>query len=228
MIQLLCQADFFETICAHISAQQTLVKRAFDTRRINQNTEFNPRRNLQYFQRSEPYLNPHAADQIALFFKVKTAADQIRQQFIGEPDWLDSHTRILCNALDQTLRIEQRDMDYSPAQLEYLNELLYVRYRLRPEDIKQATEKQLQDTLMNKDERLLRRSIFINYQEGMNKHSVTHQAPVQDTLMDKLFTAKATAENKEIERSVTITIKDKIVDDITKNASMSKQRAKPI
>lgn len=35
----------------------SLVKQAFDTRRIDQNLEYNPRRNLQYYQRSEAFIN---------------------------------------------------------------------------------------------------------------------------------------------------------------------------
>lgn len=203
-----------------------LVKQAFDTRRINQNTEFNPRRNLQYYQRSEPYIDNKIAEQIKLFFKVKTAADDLRQEFIGEPDWLDSYTRILCNAIDQTLRVEQKDFDYSKSQLEYLSELLYVRYRLRPEDIEKLSQHELRNIILNKDERLLRRSIFTNYKDGLNKNSTPQSVQMQDTLMDKLFgNVKANKENKEVERSVVITIKDKVIDqEIVKSAGRTRKQ----
>jgi len=204
--------------------QPVLVKQAFDTRRINQNTDFNPRRNLQYYQRSEPFISAKTAEKIEDFFKIKMAADEIRDKYIGEPDWLDSYTRILCNAVDQTLRIEQKDFDYSDTQLEYLSELLYVRYRLRPEDIKSASKEHLKDIFLNKDERLLRRSIFVNYQKDMHKTSEVPASSNQDALINKLFdNVKASKENKEVERSVTITIKDKIVDDIVKNANPVKE-----
>lgn len=194
-----------------------IVKNAFDTRRVNQNTDFNPRRNLQYYQRSEPFIDNQAADKIKLFFKVKTAADDLRQEFIGEPDWLDSYTRILCNAIDQTLRVEQKDFDYSQAQLDYLNELLFVRYRLRPEDIEKLSQHELRNIILGKDERLLRRSIFTNYKEGLNKNSAPAPQPAQDGLMEKLFgNVKATAENKQVERTVTITIKDSVDDGLIK------------
>lgn len=203
-----------------------LVKSAFDTRRMNQNTEFNPRRNLQYYQRSEPYIDEKTAGQVKLFFKVKTATDDIRDEFIGEPDWLDSYTRILCNAVDQTLRVDQKDYDYSGPQLDYLSELLYVRYRLQAEDIANATPELLRQSFLNKDEKLLRRAIFVNYKDGLNKnigyqdydmhkHSDMHKTTViqNDPLVDQLFgNVKANKENKEVERSVTITIKDKIVE----------------
>lgn len=206
--------------------QKPMVKQAFDTRRINQNTEMNPRRNLQYYQRSEPFLDDKNAEKVRLFLKIKEAADEIREEFIGEPDWLDSYSRILCNAVDQTLRIDQKDFDYSTAQLDYLGELLYVRYRLSADDINRADKTILKKTFMNKDEKLSRRGIFTNYKGGfsntnnyvpeMHKASEMHKTTVvqQDPLIDKLFgNVKANKDNKQVERSVTITIKDSILEE---------------
>jgi hypothetical protein len=211
-----------------------LVKTAFDSRRVNQNTEFNPRRNLQYYQRSEPFIDNQSAEQVQTFLKVKAAIDDLRQEFIGEPDWLDSLTRILCNAVDQTLRVDQKDFDYSREQLNYLTELLYVRYRLSPEDIQKSSHHELKNIILNKDEKLAKRSIFINYKQDFNKMSVNQPSnlynnaafdtrPVivkqQDDLMEKLFgNTKASKDNKEVERTVSITIKDKIIDPIVKDA----------
>lgn len=196
----------------------SLVKQAFDTRYINQSTDFNPRRNLQYYQRSEQFIDSKISEQIKRFFKIKTAADDIQQEFLGEPDWLDSFTRILCNAVNQTLRIEQKDFDYSRGQLEYLDELLYVRYRLRSEDIESMSQHELRNIILNKDEKLVRKSIFINYKNDLSKSGNSANQPVQDILMEKLFgNVKANKDNKEVERSVTITIKDSIINNKTKD-----------
>ena len=227
--------DIYQTVCnfTHHSAERSkyakfrakylqpiiLVKQAFDTRRINQNTEINPRRNLQYYQRSEPYIDDQTAAQVQLFFKVKAAADQLREQFVGEPDWLDSHTRILCNAVDQTLRVEQKDFDYGRDQFNYLSELLYVRYRLRPEDIARLSQHELRNIILNKDERLVRQSLFINYKQDLNKNGMPSPVNGQDNLIEKLFgNVKANSENKNVKRSVNITITDSIdeKDDIKK------------
>lgn len=196
-----------------------LIKQAFDTRRVNQDLEFNPRRNLQYYQRSEPYLSTQAADKIKLFFKVKNAADTIRTEFVGEPDWLDSYTRVLCNALDQTLRVEQKDFDYSQSQLDYLQELLYVRYRLRPEDIQTFSNDELKNVILNKDERLIRRAVFVNYKQGLTKTEIISKTTPSDALIEQLFgNVKASKENKDVERSINITIRDRIVDNIKKES----------
>ncbi len=210
-----CMRNKYAAFRSKFLKSKQLVKQAFDTRRINQNTEFNPRRNLQYYQRSEPYIDEKTAEKIKLFFKVKTATDDIRNEFIGEPDWLDSFTRILCNAVDQTLRVDQKDFDYSQAQLDYFTELLYVRYRLLPEDINKLSQYELRNIFLNKDERLVRRSVFVNYKDGLNKHSDLNKTTVvqNDSLADKLFgNVKATSENKNVKRSVTITIDDSIVE----------------
>ncbi len=203
----------------HFLVAPSFIKVAFDTRRIDQNLEFNPRRNLQYYQRSEPYVSNQTADKVQTFFKVKIAADKIREEFVGEPDWLDSYTRILCNALDQVLRVAQKDFDYSTSQLDYLQELLYVRYRLRPEDIVSYSNDELKNIIMNKDERLVRRAIFVNYKRDLEKTGKPEIAHSSDPLIEKLFgDVKASKDNKSVERSVNIIIKDRIVDDLTKES----------
>jgi hypothetical protein len=190
-----------------------MVKTAFDTRRTNQELEYNPRRNLQYYHRSDPFITKTAVETIKTFFKLKTAADSIREDFATDPNWMDSYCRVLCAALDRTLRIDQKDMDFAQPQIDYLNELLYLRYRLKDEDIIRLDEKELRGILLSRDEKLSYRSLYANYQA---------QAPIvkgQDQLMDKLFSdVLASKENKEVERSVTITINDKIKEDIKKES----------
>ncbi len=193
--------------------QPNLIKVAFDTRRTNQNTDVNPRQNLQYYQRSEPYINEKTADQVKLLFKVKAAVDDIREEFIGEPDWLNSHTRILCNAIDETLRVNQNDFDYSERQLDYISELLYVRYRLQAEDITSATPTFLRQTFLNKDEILLRRGLFTNYKKDLEK-TTTYQDFDMQKNSDITKTTKSTKPNKvkvkgkgkDVDKSITINI----------------------
>lgn len=223
------RAKYSEFRAKHLPGEQVgLIKQAFDTRRINQNTELNPRRNLQNYQRSEPYIDDKMAGQIKLLFKVKEASDSIRELYIGEPDWLDSHSRILCNAIDQTLRIEQKDFDYGRSQLDYISELLYVRYRLAQEDIALATPEELRKVFLAKDEKLTRQSIRVNYKDDlfkqnaltgsdMHKESTLYKQPMviqpQDPFIERLFgSVKASPDKKSVSRSVTITINDSILD----------------
>lgn len=190
-----------------------MIKQAFDTRRMNSETQINPRRNLQNYQRSESFITDEISSNIKLFFKVKSAADQIKEEFIGDPDWLDSNSRILCNAIDNTLRVEQKDYDFFKPQFDYLNELLYLRYRLASDEIERLNETEIKNAILKRDERLLYKSVYSKYQpkNGIEKTTSTVSQP--DQLMDKLFAGvKATQENKNIKRSVNITIEDSIID----------------
>jgi len=201
-----------------------LVKNAFDTRRINQETDYNPRRNLQYYHRSEPFIAKDSADKLKTFFKLKIATDSLKEDFLGDPDWFDSYARILSSAVDRTLRIEQKDMDFFKPQLDYLEELLYVRYRLKPEDIERLSEKEIRQLIVDKDERLVHKTIYANFNSGgMSKNSnngIMSKTNQNDNLIDKLFgDVKASKDSPEISRSVTITINDKIVNNNIKKES---------
>jgi len=199
-----------------------LVKTAFDTRRTNQYTDFNPRRNLQYYHRSESFITKDSSEKIKTFFKLKTAVDSIKEDFLGDPEWLDSYCRILSAALDRTLRIEQKDMDFTKPQMDYLDELLYLRYRLKDDDITRLNEKEIRNIILDKDEKLLHKQIYANYNNGgmLKQNNSVHQlVKGPDNLIDKLFgDVKANKDNKNVERSVTITINDKIMDEIKKES----------
>jgi|SRR5271165_6063729 len=158
---------------------QPIVKNAFDTRRINQDTDFNPRRNLQHYHRSEPFITKDAAEQLKTFFKLKTAVDSIKEDFIGDSDWLDSYARILSTALDRTLRVEQKDMDFFQPQMDYLNEMLYLRYRIKDDDISKMSETELKSIILNRDEKLFHKQIFAKYKNNEIKKE-TLQEPVNN------------------------------------------------
>lgn len=202
------------------SPSKGMVKVAFDTRRINQEEQFNPRRNLQNFQRSEPFISPEISAKIKTFFKIKSAADAIREQFLGDPDWLDSNSRILCNALNNTLRVDQKDYDFFKPQFDYLDELLYLRYRIASTDVESMTEEQIRGKLLDKDEKLLHKALFANYspKESIRKESdrdlpMLKQTVIsqEDSLMEKLFGGvKASHDKKNVKRSITISISDSI------------------
>jgi len=203
-------------------------KVAFDSRRVDQDAYFNPRRNLQYYHRSEPFVSKEASEQIRTFFKLKTAADSIRDQYVGHPAWLDSYSRVLCASLDRTLRLEQKDGDYGKPQLDYLQELLDVRYRLKPEDIEKMSHEELRQAIIKKDENLMQDQ---NFQSHYISKTNTLQPPMQnvaapfninlpkqeqqDSLMEKLFgNVKATKDNKFVKRNISITIEDQILDEV--------------
>lgn len=195
-------------------ASTGIVKLAFDTRRINQETDFIPRRGLQNYHRSEAFLSEATADKIQNFAKIKKGLEDLKMKFGREPEWQDSYARVLLNTIDRAIRTDQQDGDYAETQpgvgsLDYLEELLYTRYRLDMNSVASKSEDELNKIILAKDESLTRKDV--NKAVEISKRDVVTQG--YDSLLDKLFGGvKATKENPEVERTVTITIKDKFVE----------------
>jgi len=214
--QIEARAELRQTRTDILQSLAPMQKQAFDSRRTNQYTDYNPRGNLQYYHRSDPFITKSIASSIKTFLKLKTAADTIKEDFLGDQDFFNSYARILCAALDRTLRIDQKDSDWSEPQMDYLKELLYLRYRLKEEDIEKLSEKELRNIILDRDEKLLHKQIFAAYNNGgMMKKSapVSVVASANDMLIDRLFgDVRASSEHKNVKRSVTITIDDSIVE----------------
>jgi len=210
------RAELRQTRTDILKSLAPLQKNAFDTRRTNQYSDYNPRANLQYYHRSDPFISKPAAETIKVFFKLKTAADSIKEDFTGDPDYFSSYCRVLCAALDRTLRVEQQDGDFFQPQLDYLKELLYLRYRLGEDDIRRLSEKELRTIILDRDEKLAYKQIYAAYNNGGLMKQSAPEVKLQaanDTLVERLFGGvKATADAKNVKRSVTITIDDSIVD----------------
>lgn len=217
-----------------------IVKNAFDTRRINQETEYNPRRGLQNYHRSEKFVSDAMNEKIVAFAKLAKVCDDIKLDFGKEPEWQDSYTRVLASSVHKGLRTLEIDGDYSDAQpsigsLAYLEELIFVRYRLTAESLMKMNDIEIRAALLAKDESLIQSNVpsksedFIIKPSDISKNSydsmvdkmLTTMAQVmssykppqqEDDLTTKLFNVKATKDSPEVERTVTITIKDKLID----------------
>jgi hypothetical protein len=199
-------------------ANPKLTKVAFDTRNIDP-YQYNPRRNLQNYNRSQQFISEATSNALQNFAKLKLVVDLIEKDYYNNPDYLDSYARILKNSLDKALRVEQKDFDFDARELDYLNQLIYSRYRLDQDMIKQSDEKLLRQAVLAKDEKLMYAKIYnFNKSNSLISQSADSNiikqtvVPVQqDSLLDTLFAGvKATAENKKVSRSVTVTINDEI------------------
>jgi hypothetical protein len=186
-----------------VAFDQSLSKQAFDTRRVDQVNDRNPRGNLQYYHRSEPFIDDDLSNKLNRYMKVKAATDMIKDQYGTDPEWFDSYARVLSSAVDRTLRIEQKDGDFFKAAFDYLDELLYVRYRLSTDDISKKSENEIEKVILGKDERMTMKHFY--------KTTSTPAQQSNDPLVERLLNGvKANADNKDVERSVTISIRDKI------------------
>lgn len=225
-----------------------LKKVAFDTRRIDQETEYNPRRGLQYYNRSEPFVSEAMGEKLANFSKLHGVLNGIKEVYGKSPEWQDSNARILLSTLDKGLRAGINDGDFTESQrgvggLDYIDQLMYVRYRLSSDDLSSMSEADLRKSILSKDEELTNRYGIVHIDDNSKKavsssntidvpqkSAVNIPAPIRksneaiheitkadvanksyDGLVDQLFGGvKATAGNN-VERTVTITIKDSIV-----------------
>lgn len=190
-----------------------LKKFAFDTRRINQETDFIPRRGLQNYHRSEAFLTEATSSKIANFAKLKRGLEDLKAKFGKEPEWQDSYARVLLSTIDRAIRSDYNDGDYAETQpgvgsLDYLEEMLFARYKLDMNSISSKSEDELNKIILAKDENLIHKNINA---VPITKTEIVTQG--YDSLMEKLFgNVRASKEHPEIERTVTITIKDKYVE----------------
>lgn len=189
-------------------------KVAFDTRRIDQETEFIPRRGLQNYNRSESFLSEGIINKVKNLGKLRDAVGELKEVFGKEPEWQDSHARVLLSTLDKGLRTDQLDGDFSDAQpsmgsLDYIEELLHMRYRLTPDDLNKMGASELKKVILAKDDELTKKNIRSSLE--ISKKDIGKEG--YDSLLEKLFGGvKATEDGKTVERTVTITIRDSIID----------------
>lgn len=138
-----------------------IIKQAFDTRKINQETDYIPRRGLQNYHRSEQFISDSIAKKVESFSKLEKILDQLKREFGKQPAWQDSYARVLSNTLNKTLEPNHMDGDFSDnqpsmASLGYLEELMYVRYRLTPENLLAMGEEDIRTSILKKDELLVK------------------------------------------------------------------------
>ncbi len=195
-----------------VASGQGFTKMAFDTRRIDQETEYNPRRGLQNYNRSEAFLTEGTAQRIKNFAKLRNALNGLKDIYGKEHEWQDSNARVLLTAVDKGLRTGIDDGDFGTmnqpgiGSFDYLEELLNVRYRLTHDDMTRLGETDLKKVLLSKDEDLTRKDVKQALE--ITKNDVATKG--YDSLMEKLFDGcRASAENPDIERTITITIRDR-------------------
>ena len=200
-----------KTALASVSLGQGFTKLAFDTRRIDQETEYNPRRGLQNYQRSEQFISEGLAQRVKNFAKLRDVLYGLKDVYGKEYEWQDSNARILLTALDKGLRTNIDDNDFAVNQpgvgsFDYLDELLNVRYRLTHDNLTSMGATELKKVLLAKDEELTRKDVKQALE--ITKRDVATKG--YDSLIEKLFDGcKASAENPDVERTITITIRDR-------------------
>lgn len=201
-----------KTALESVSSGRGFTKLAFDTRRVDQETEYNPRRGLQNYNRSEEFLSEGTAQRVKNFAKLRNVLVGLKNAYGKEHEWQDSNARVLLTAVDKGLRSGIEDGDFAlqnqpgVGSFDYLEELMAMRYRLTYDDMVKMSEKDLSRVILSKDEELTRKDVKQALE--ITKGDVANKG--YDSLIEKLLEGcKASAENPDVERTITITIRDK-------------------
>jgi hypothetical protein len=214
---------------------ENLVKLAFDTRRVDQETQYIARRGLQNYSRSEQFISLANIEKLKCFTKLKGVLDGLKSEFERQPAWQDSYCRVLLDSLNRGLRTEQKDGDITDNQpgvgsLDYLEEMIFVRYRLTCENIETMDNEQLKKVLLSKDLELSDPDVaqFMPKKQNAKMQIITEKEATEyvepirkftkadvgnqtyDNLIGQLFEGlKTSANQKETEKTITITINSK-------------------
>jgi hypothetical protein len=151
---------------------------------------------------------------------------EIRDKFGNQPEYFESYARVLYNALNQILKVRKSDIDIFKPQLSYLEQLLYARYRLSMDNIAGASLPQLKEVILSKDEKLLKRGVFMHLTGGDDDKVKTgnsqpqsivikdgNGAMAQKGVADAIFGSNLRKDGeKTVERVITIRIRDSVIE----------------
>ncbi|MFA5759165.1 MAG: hypothetical protein WC942_07425 [Clostridia bacterium] len=198
-----------------------LTKFAFDTRRIDQENTRNPRTNLQYWHRTDQFIDEEDQVKLKTFAKLAKVLNTIKHKMGTAPEWFESYARQLYDNVYRIIRVKEADLDIFRPQLSYLEQLVFARYRLSMENIQKYSEDKLEEKILSKDESLIGRSIYLK-ETGDDKISLGKKESVdmtkttQDSIVNAIFGSGSVDLRKDgertVERTITITIRDNVID----------------
>lgn len=206
-------------LAAFATFSAPIVKRAFDTRKVDQINERNPRRNLQYWQRTDEFVTEEDNDKIKTFARLNKVLENIKSDYGEQPEWFDSYAYQLYESTSRILKLRDSDLEVFRPQMNYLEQLVSARYHLTLDDIKKQGAKALQSKILSKDEALLKRGAFLNETGGFpakpEKIVIDGQGNnTQKAIIEAIFgnTNIRKDGEKTVERTITITIKDNVIE----------------
>jgi len=208
-----------------LSSEAPIRKYAFDARKTDQETERNPRHNFQNYNRSQQYIDEEDQRRLEAFAHLVGPLEAIKDKFGTSPEYFHSYARRLHESVKSILRVRESDMDIFRPQMDYLEQLLYARYRISTEDLEKMGSDKLKEKILSKDEDLLKRGSFMhitgdpkgNNEKRANVSMVKDGDQVgltQDSIVNAIFgNNKLRREGeKSVERTITITIRDEVID----------------
>jgi hypothetical protein len=195
-----------------------ITKVAFDTRRVDQEHDRNPRQNLQYYHRTDQFITGEDSIRLQKFARLLRVLNEIKGDLGTQPEWFESYTRQLYDQVTRILRVKQADLDVFQPQLSYLEQLLYDRYRLSMDELGSISDLNLKARIMSKDEALLKRGSYLQetgeVEEPKQIVADGNSKTTQDSIVNAIFGGNNLRKDGErtVERTVTITIRDNVID----------------
>lgn len=201
---------------------QPLTKLAFDQRKFDPTKDIHPRTALQNYIRNDEYLDRTATKEVEILLKLKKPIEEIYKEYHSLPEWIDSYSRSLQNGLDRIMNISFGELELFKPQIEYLKQLLYLRYRLSLEDILSKSEEELKKIILEKDEKMVKSHTLDKLKSSAAKEEIKKEAPIikdsngltQESIVNAIFGNNQIRRSgeKTVERTITITIRDQVLD----------------
>lgn len=201
---------------AALNQLKGFTKVAFDTRRTNQETDRNPRLNLQNWHRTDQFIDEGDQKNIEVLGKLIVPLNELKESFGSEPGWHESYSRQLLDQVERALRVKVGDQDIHRSQFAYLEQLIFQRYRLSFEEISRLEKTAIKTKILDKDENLLKRGAFLHASalEELNKKSSQNMSvktgdnvqTTQEALIKAIFGGDTSG--KKGSKTITITIKN--------------------
>lgn len=198
-------------------------KYAMDTRRIGPDERI-PRTNLQFWTRTDQFINDDDSKKINILARLMGPLDELKKAFGSEPEWHDSYVRVLHDTLTRVLRLKQGDLDVFGPQLAYVEQLMFARYGLSMEELARISDASFKNAILKKDELLLKRGAYMattagsvqktSESAGQTQGKVISGPTMQENIVNAIFgnTEFRRASEKKCTRTITITITDEAED----------------
>lgn len=208
---------FFEKF----NGNKIIKKVAFDTRRVNQSSQRNPRANLQNWHRTDPFVSQKLDSKIKTFSKLNDVLNTISSEFENDKDYIGSYASELHEHVKRGLRTEIKDGDYFDPHLSYLEQLVFARYRLSMDDLQKKSSSELKNAILAKDESLVNKASEKKSEQSKVSVSAAPTGSLKtngvseynhENIIQALFGGShfRKANEKKVQRTITITINDEV------------------
>lgn len=191
-----------------------IIKLAFDTRHFDQEVVRNPRSNLQYWHRQDPFILPDLQARIDRMARTIQPLQEIKAQYHKDAEWHNSYVRKLAEDVERILRVKEADDDIMESQIAYLEQLLDVRYQITTDRLDRVSSDEFKSLILKKDEDLMKNGMRRHQDVKVAGLSKDGDAVAQQSIINAIFGNNQIRRDgeKTVTRTITISITDTVGD----------------